>query len=82
MVNIGTKLQVPQHGDEKGWKKFYDQVTAPGYATDISELDPKREIENKHWMVCQLKMTSAGCERCREVDKRNPEMDWNRYGKN
>lgn len=82
MVNVGTKLQVPRHGDEKGWTKFYDQVTAPGYTTDISDIDPTRETENKHWMVCQLKTTAAGCERCREVDKRNPEMDWNRYGKN
>lgn len=42
MVNIGTKLQVPPHGDEKGWNRFYDQVTAPGYTTDISDLDPQK----------------------------------------
>lgn len=80
-MNIGTKLQVPQHADEKGWKRFYDQVTAPGYTTDISQIDPERDIENKHWMSCQLKTTAAGCERCKAVDGRNPEMDWNRFGK-
>ena len=82
MVDIGTKLQVPLHDDEKGWKRFYDQVTAPGYPTDITNLDPARQMENKHWMVCQLRNTVAGCDRCRAVDKRNPEMDWNHYGKN
>lgn len=81
MVNIGTKLQVPPQNDERAWKAFYDQVMTPGYSTDIYALDLGRDVKNKHWSVCQLKATAKGCERCREVEKRNPEMDWNIYGK-
>ena len=82
LVNVGTKLQVPPHADEKAWRKFYDQVTAPGYRTDISGLDPWRDGENKHWGVCLLRGSKAGCERCRGVAERTPVVDWNRYGKN
>ena len=82
MVDIGTKLQVPPHTDEKAWMRFYDQVTAPGYATDISVLDPKRDVENQHWVKCQLKRRALGCERCEKMKKRVPVVNWNGYGKN
>lgn len=82
MVNIGTKLQVPPRADEKAWRRFYDQVTAPGYATDISVLDPERDVENRHWVVCQLRRREGACERCRVVAGRTPVVDWNRFGKN
>ena len=84
MVYIGTKLQVPQHSDEKAWKRFYDYVTAPYFgskAIDVASFDVGRDVENRHWRVCQLRGTAAGCERCKEVDGRSPEGEWNAYGR-
>ena len=69
MHHIGHKCEVPPRDDSKGWRLFYDYMTAPGYGS-CKDLDEERDRENSHWVQCKLRKDGRECDRCAAVAKR------------